>query len=133
VLGDEAEDVGVDHAGAADLDPALPLAEVATLSAGQLAGPLALEAGDVELDAGLSEGEEVRPHPRLAALAEYRPQHFLQRPLQVGEGDPLADRQPLDLVEHRAVGGVGIAPVDLARHDREDRWRLRLHGPDLNR
>ena len=38
-----------------------------------------------------------------------------QRPLEVGEGDVLADREALDLVEHRAVGGVGVAPVDLAR------------------
>ena len=50
--------------------------------------------------------------------AEDRPQHLQQRPLQVGEGDPLGDRQALDLVEHRAVGGVGVAPVDLAGDDR---------------
>ena len=31
------------------------------------------------------------------------------------------------------VGGVGVAPVDLAGHDHEDRRRLRLHRPDLHR
>src|SRR4051812_36630082 len=69
---DEAEHVGVDHAGAEDLDPALALAEVAALAAGQLAGPPTLEAGDVNLDAGLGEGEEVRPQPHLAVGAEDR-------------------------------------------------------------
>ena len=73
VLGDEAEHVGVDHAGAEDLDPALALAEVAALAAGQRAGAAALEAGDVDLDAGLGEGEEVRPQAHLAVGAEDRP------------------------------------------------------------
>ncbi len=68
---------------------------------------------------------------RLAA--EDRAEHLGQRSLQVGERDPLADRQALDLVEHRAVGGVGVAPVDLARGDHEDRRRLRLHAADLHR
>ncbi len=133
VVGDEPEDVGVDHPGPADLDPADPLAEPAALAAGEGAGAVAGEAGDVELDARLGEGEEVRPHPRLAPLAEDRPQHLFQGPLEVGERDPLADREALDLMEHRAVGGVGVAAVDLARHDQEDRRRLGLHRPGLDR
>ena len=36
-------------------------------------------------------------------------------PLQVGERDVLVDGQPLDLVELRRVGGVGVGPVDAAR------------------
>src|SRR4051794_17261692 len=69
---DEAEDVGVDHAGAEDLDPALALAEVAALAAVELTGAAALEAGDVDLDAGLGEGEEVRPQAHLPVGAEDR-------------------------------------------------------------
>ena len=43
----------------------------------------------------------------------------LQRALQVGERDPLVDREPLDLVEHRQVGRVGRLPaVDAARQRR---------------
>src|SRR5882757_1328734 len=130
---DKAEHVRVDHPGAEDLDPALPLAEVAALAVREHAGALALEAGDVDLDARLGEGEVVGPQPHLAGVAEERPRHRQQRPLQVGQGQPLGHRQPLHLVEHRAVGGVGVAPVDLARDDDEDRWALRLHRPDLHR
>ena len=43
----------------------------------------------------------MRPHPRLAALAEDAAQHLAQRPLEVGERDVLADGEALDLVEHR--------------------------------
>src|SRR6202042_2833808 len=80
---DKAERVGIDHAGAADPDPADPLAEVAALAAGQLTRALALEAGDVELDTGLGEGKEVWPHARLATAAEDRAEHLGQRSLQV--------------------------------------------------
>ena len=41
--------------------------------------------------------------------------------MQVGERDALAHGQALDLVEHRRVGGVGVAPVDAAGDDDEDR------------
>ena len=39
-----------------------------------------------------------------------------QRGLEVGHRDVAIDREPLDLVEHRRVGGVGeVAAVHLAR------------------
>src|SRR5680860_348516 len=65
--------------------------------------------------------------------ATHSPMFHQVEGLAIGEGITLADRQPLDLVEHRAVGGVGVAPVDLARDDHEDRRRLRLHRADLHR
>ena len=47
---------------------------------------------------------------------------------------PSADRQPLDLVEDRAVGGVErVAAIAAARDDDEDRRLLRLHRPHLHR
>src|SRR6202012_959757 len=72
---DEPEDVRVDHPGAEDLDPALALAEVAALAVGQDAGALALEAGDVDLDARLGEGEIMGPQADLAGVAEERAAH----------------------------------------------------------
>ena len=93
----------------------------------------AAEAGDVDLDARLGEREEVRADADVAVGAEDRPGERQQRPVEVGEGDPLADRQALDLVEHRRVGGVGVAAVDAPGNDDEDRRLLRLHPADLHR
>ena len=56
------ENLGVDHAGAQDLDPALALAGGAALAA-------ALVALDVHLAAGLGEGEVVRAEAGDGALA----------------------------------------------------------------
>ena len=51
----------------------------------------------------------------LALLAEERPHHVQQRPLQVAHGDPAVDRKAFDLVEDRRVGRVGrVATVDAA-------------------
>ena len=66
------------------------------------------------------------------------PKSFLEqeveRPRQVGERDALVDRQPLDLVEDRRVGGVRrVAAVGAAERDDVDRRLLRLHRADLGR
>ena len=53
--------------------------------------------------------------------------------LEVGQGDALVDDEALDLVEHRRVGRVGVAPVDLAEADDVDRRRLLLHHAHLHR
>ena len=95
--------------------------------------PDAAEAGDVDLDARLGEGEVVRTDADVAIGAEDRAGEGQQGPLQVGEGDPLPHRQSLDLVEHRRVGGVGVAPVGAAGHDDEDRRRGALHPAHLHR
>src|SRR5690606_20318012 len=55
----EPEHVRVDHARTEDLDPARALADAVARAVGQPAGALAAEAGDVDLHAGLGEGEEV--------------------------------------------------------------------------
>ena len=66
----------------------------------------AVEAGDVDLDAGLGEGEEVRAQADLALLPEDGSRERQQRALEIGQGDILVDGQALDLVELGRVGGV---------------------------
>jgi hypothetical protein len=45
-------------------------------------------------------------------LAEHLAREREQHALEVGERDVLVDRQPLELVEHRHVGGVRrVGPV----------------------
>src|SRR5690348_3198342 len=79
VVADEAEDVRVDHPGAADLDPAGVLAQRATR-------PVTLEARDRDLERRLGEREEIGREARTAVLAEERAQQLQERALQVGEG-----------------------------------------------
>jgi hypothetical protein len=132
VLAHVPEDVRVDLAGAEDLDPRLAAADRAARAVAQEA-VLAVEAGDVDLDARLGEREEVRAQADLALVAEDRAGEGQQRALQVGERDVLVDREPLDLVELRRVGRVGVAAVDPARDDDVQRWRVLLHRADLHR
>src|SRR4029453_19468153 len=91
---DVLEDLRVDDAGAAHLDPAAVLASAAALAA---ADP----AGDVRLDRRLREREVVRAEADIAVWAVERPHHVQQRPLQVGERDPLVDGETLELMEDR--------------------------------
>ena len=46
---------------------------------------------------------------------------------------PSVDDETLDLVKDRQVAGVGVSGGSPPGHDRIDRWRLRLHQPDLDR
>ncbi len=126
VVADEAVEVGIDHAGAEDLEPAGVLARAA-------AGATAEQAFDVELDARLGEREEVRPQTDGAVGPEELAGELVQRALEVGQGDAAVDGQALDLVEHRRVRGVEVGPVDLAGTDDVDGRRLRLHGAHLDR
>jgi hypothetical protein len=73
-----------------------------------------------------------KPHLHVLHLEE-RLAELLQHPFLVGEVRLLVDHQPLDLVEHRRVGLVGIVPVGAARDDDPDRRRLALHRADLHR
>jgi hypothetical protein len=67
-------------------------------------------------------------------LAEELPQQEVERPLQVGERDPLVDGEAFDLVEDRRVRGIrGVAPVDAAEGGDVDGRLLRLHRADLGR
>ena len=74
----------------------------------------------------------MRTQPHLAVGAEHGPGEGLQRALEVGQGDVLVDHQPLHLVEHGGVGGIGVAPVRLARSDDVDGRPLLLHGAHLH-
>jgi hypothetical protein len=132
VLAHVPEDVRVDLAGAEDLDPRLAAADRAARAVAQEA-VLAVEAGDVDLDARLGEREEVRAQADLALVAEDRAGEGQQRALQVGERDVLVDREPLDLVELRRVGRVGVAAVDPARDDDVERRRRGHHRARLHR
>ena len=95
--------------------------------------PLAVEARDVHLDAGLGEREVVGLQPRAPLGAEQRARGLLEGPGEVGQRDALPHREALDLREHRRVGGVGVAAVDGAGDDDEDRRLLGLHGAHLHR
>src|SRR3954454_10774333 len=124
---DVPEDVGVDPAGAAHLDPARVLARRASVAAAD-------EARHVELDRRLGEREKTRPHAHLARLAEQRAEELQHRPLQVGERDAAVDGQALDLQEDRRVGRVGrVAAVAATGRDQVDRRLPRLHRADLFR
>ena len=94
------EDGRVDHAAAAELDPAGARAGAAALAAAD-------GAGDLELGRGLGEGEVRRAQARVDVGPEVGRGEGLDRPGQVAEGDAPVDDQPLDLVEDRQVPGVG--------------------------
>src|SRR5215211_6094257 len=123
------EHVGVDHAGAEQLDPALA-------AAGAAAGPGAAadEAGHVDLGPGLDEREVGGAQADLALLAEVGPGVGEQGALQVGHGQAAVDGQDLDLVEHRDMGRIRrVGPVAAPEVDRVHRRRPGLQGPDLHR
>ena len=112
-----AQHVRVHHPAAAELEPLTRRACWMSNSAdGSVNGKYAGRSRDVEV------GAEVRLGERLDRAGE------------VGEGDAAVDDEPLDLVEHRHVRGVGgVAAEHAAGHDHVDRRRLRLHHPDLHR
>src|ERR1700744_1268971 len=108
----------VDHAATRDLDPARGLAHPARLPAGFGRGAAADVAFHGHVTGRLGEREVVRPEPGAQAGAEHRVHERLDGAAQVGHGQPLVHREPLDLVEHRAVGSVqGLVAVTLARAD----------------
>ncbi len=133
-----AQHVRMDHAAAENFHPVVAGVQL-QLAAGAVAA-------DVHLGRRLGEREVVRPETRVDALDLEEPgDEGLQRPLQVAHVDVAVDHQPLDLMEHRGVGGVRILPEGAARGDDADRRRLtggdprgrgggpRLQGADLHR
>lgn len=117
--------LGMDHAGAEDLQPAFPLPDL------QLAaGPVA---ADVDLGRGLGEGEMRGAEAQLDLIdLEEGAAELFQRPFQVGHRDVLPDRQPLDLVEHGRVGLVHVHAVDAAGADDAQGRAHRFHRADLD-
>src|SRR5690242_13838123 len=76
---------------------------------------------DIHLGRGFGEREIAGAEAHLEVALEERTHELGQRALQVREAGGLVDQQALDLVEHRRVGLVRIAAVDLARGDDPDR------------
>src|SRR5699024_12864150 len=82
------EHLGVHHASAQELDPALA-------PAGAAAGAVALEALHVHLAAGHGEGEVVGAEAHHGVSAVELLDHLLQASLEVGHGDALVHHQTL--------------------------------------
>ena len=113
------------HARTEDLEPARLLAHAAATATAQ-------EAQHVDLRRRLGEREERRPEADLRATAEHLAREELERALEIAHRDVAIDGQAFDLVEHRRVRDVGVAPVDPAGHDEAHGRPLRLHRPDLH-
>src|SRR3546814_6692862 len=77
--------------------------------------------GDVDFGRGLGKGEIAGAEAHLEVALEERAHEFGQRALEVGEARVLVDQQALALVEHRRVGLVGVAAIDLAQRDHAQR------------
>src|SRR3546814_13694297 len=89
--------------------------------------------GEVDFGRRLGEGEVARPEAHLEVALEERAHEFGQRALEVGEARVLVDQQALALVEHRRVGLVGVAAIDLSQRDTAQRGlaarRRTVDGP----
>ena len=128
VVADALVDARVDDAGAGDLDPAALLADGAALA-------LADVAGEVDLDRGLGEREEVRAEAHLHRGAHHLAGEVRERGLEVRERHrDGVDVEAFDLVE---VGGVRrvrrVAAVAAAGAHDAHRRLVREHLADLHR
>src|ERR1700730_17949301 len=114
------------HAGTQDLQPAAFAAAAAR--------PAADSTGNGRPDARLGEGEVITHDSNAPVGAEEGACEILDRPLQVGEPDIVIYDETLELVELRAVRGVGRVPaVDGAGGDDPDGRLVALHVADLHR
>src|ERR1700749_3721278 len=126
VYSDRAQNVRVNHAGAAQFYPARALAESA-------ARTVALEAGVVGLHARLCEREVGRAEARARLRAEEAAHELRERALQVAHVYAAVDEQPFDLEEHRVVCRVRrVAAEDPARRDDTQRRLTLLHRVNLH-
>ena len=88
---------------------------------------------DVDLEAGLGEGEEMRAEADLGVVAEQLAEEEFERALEIGEGDAFVDVEAFHLGELREVRGVDfVAAIGGAGRDDADGRRLRFHGADLD-
>ena len=94
------QDIGVRRAAGHDLDPAHVLAHAAALAAAD-------QTAHVDLEAGLHEGEEARPHPHRDIPAEHLGEDALDHHLAGGEGEVLVHDEGLILEEGTLVAGIG--------------------------
>src|SRR5262245_53439421 len=114
------------HAGAAQLDPARPLADAAAAAATS-------KAAVIDLGARLSEWEIGRPETRLRLGAEQAVDKLSQSALQVRHGDSSIHAQSFDLIEHWIVCWVGsVAAENSSRRDHAHRRAAALHRVNLH-
>src|SRR3984957_889956 len=117
--------VRMDHAAAEDFEPILALAEADF--------PARTAALDVDLERGRREGKKARAeaHADMGHFEEGLAE-FLEHPFQIGEGRALVDHQALNLVEHRRMRLVGVAPIGASGADDADRRLLAQHRTHLH-
>ena len=72
-------------------------------------------------------------YANLDLIGEERVEKGLECRFEVTDGDALVDQQSLELVKHRRVAEVGVAPVDAPRHHDSDGRFAALHHPRLDR
>ena len=120
------EDVGIDHAGAQNLNPATPFAESAPLLATE-------NTRDIDFDARFREREETRPQPNLGVFAEERLGKELKDTTKMCQIEAFLNMKPLDLMEHGGMRHVVIAAVDGAGRDDADGRFIVEHRAHLNR
>ena len=91
-------------------------------------------AADVHLRRGFGEGKIARAKPHRQFInAEVGAAELDQRSLEMAHMGGLVDHQPLDLVEHRAVGGVIVGAKGAARRDDAQRRGDVFHVANLHR
>ena len=103
-----AQHLGMDHPAPEQLEPAAVFADAA-------AGAVTDDALQLELERRLGEREVVGTPLQRRAGAEERPREVLEAALEIAHGDALVDAESLDLVEHRHMGRVVVAPIRLPR------------------
>src|SRR5205814_1965811 len=128
VVADAAKDVGVDHAAAGGLDPAV----AATHVAGGIAA-LAGEAVEGDLGGRLGEREVIDAEPDLAIASEDLARERVEGPFEVGHRELLVDREAFVLEEDRLADSVrGFVSVAASGDDHSDRRFPFLHNPNLH-
>src|SRR5208283_2832845 len=115
----------MDHAAAEDFEPVVALPE-----ADFPARPAAL---DVDLQRRRGEGEEAwtETHAYMRHFEEGLAE-LLQHPFQIGERRAFVHHEALDLVEHRRMRLVGVAPIGASGANYADRRLLREHRAHLH-
>ena len=114
IVADGLQHVGIDHASAAELDPAIVPVHVG-------------------LHTRLRERKERRPEANMHIFAQVAGGEHAQHALEVGHRHLPIDKQPLHLVKHWIVRCVGrIGPIDPSQRDDSQRRLLFLHHADLH-
>src|SRR5439155_168555 len=129
VVADPPQDVGVDHAAAGGLDPAVATAHPALRIA-----TFAAEAIERDLRRWLGEREVVDAETDLAVAPEDLPCERKKHTLQVGHRELLIDGEAFVLEEDRLADRVGrFVAIAASGYDDPDRGLALLHHTDLHR